>query len=144
MELIDNFIDQRLPWQNYYFNLGDRSISTEYFNDIFFNLINTVGYNIDNVVNMLIGTIYHGNYYSCESIISNFNFSQLNYDDDFVDLLKQTVTQLQSYIDNVDVTDDQAIDTMDLVCETFPYVDNNYDTDSYDNQELQIPFYDSP
>ena len=81
---------------------------------------------------MLVGSIYYGNYISCRNIIDYYDFNQFIYNENFVDLLRQTVYQLQELIDD---EDQEAINTRNLIYEKFPYI--------YDNILREINFVDN-
>jgi len=146
---------------NHYFELGRRSVDIHDFEDAFFDSIYENNFDEVNVINMLVGSIYYGNFDSCESILNNYDFSHLITNDDFIDLMKQTLDQLVGLINNSEENEYEALDTLNLVFEVFPFLsdielDNNQtgwensdseninETDDEDSEELAVPNYDSP
>lgn len=106
---------------NDYFELGNREVPLNEFEDVFYDITHEEDEHDIDVINMLMGTIYYGNYNSCEYILNNYNFSQMIYNENFIDLLRQTLYQLQDLIDD----DDQyAINTQELVYDNFQYLQN--------------------
>jgi len=138
---------------NEYFEYGNREISINEFEDVLYD-ITYENDNVINIINMLIGSIYYGNYLSCRTIIDYYDFNQFIYNENFEDLLRQTIYQLQYLIDD---EDQEAINTHNLVYETFPYLhdnirrENNFidnsddesDTES-NGSEIIATGYDSP
>lgn len=117
---------------NDYFEYGNREIHINEFEDILYDIVYDENHNVVDVINMLVGSIYYGNYISCRNIIDYYDFNQFIYNENFVDLLRQTVYQLQELIDD---EDQEAINTRNLIYEKFPYI--------YDNILREINFVDN-
>jgi len=137
---------------NQYFDLGSRDVPTEIFENTIFDIIYNNNYDELNIINMLIGSIHYGNYKSCDCILHNYNFSLLSYNNDFIDFVNQAVEQLQYLIEE---DDEEALDTLYLVNEAFPFLQYNCVEDSVsildeedesnisDNSEAINTMYDS-
>ena len=107
---------------NDYFEYGNREIHISEFEDVLYDISYDDDHNVVDVINMLVGSIYYGNYLSCRNIIDYYDFNQFIYNENFEDLLRQTIYQLQELIDD---EDQEAINTLNLVYETFPYLHDN-------------------
>jgi hypothetical protein len=114
---------------DYYFNLGQRFISSDTFDNAFFDLIYNENYDHNNVIDMFIGTIYYGNYISCERLINNYNFNQYIYNNSFIQLTRQYLDELYTLINNGQ-GDEEALLTYNFVLESIPFIEYNYNDNS--------------
>lgn len=109
---------------DYYFNLGQRFISSETFDNVFLNLIYNENYDNNNVIDMFIGTIYHGNYISCERLVNNYNFNQYMYNNSFIEIVRQYLDELYTLI-NTGQGDEEALLTYNFVFNSFSFIEFN-------------------